>query len=94
MKLQSLFISLIVLFLCSPNIFALTDESKAAAEVIKNYNVKGDFEGVVLVAKGGKVIHKQAVGLANANGTFRTDWIRGFEFARSPSSLRRCWSCS
>jgi CubicO group peptidase (beta-lactamase class C family) len=32
---------------------------------VKNYNAKGDFEGVVLVAKGGKVIHKQAVGLAN-----------------------------
>ena len=65
MKLQYLFTSLIVLFLCSANIFALTGESKAVAEVIKNYNVKGDFEGVVLVAKGGKVIHKQAVGLAN-----------------------------
>jgi CubicO group peptidase (beta-lactamase class C family) len=65
MKPYYLFISLIVLFLCSANIIALTGESKAVSEVVKNYNARGDFEGVVLVAKGGRVIHKQAVGLAN-----------------------------
>ncbi len=40
-------------------------KKEAIKKLIDNYNAKGEFSGVALIAKGDKIIYKGAVGLAN-----------------------------
>ena len=67
MKLASFrSISIFILFLlCSSIIVFAQDKSTRIDELMKAYNEYGQFNGSVLVAENGRVIHKRGYGLAN-----------------------------